>query len=1277
MYTESVLPPHDETTPLYVFAVSLSTQAVVTVEYTVSPQHTMAAIRFAFLFLLIAAIIGCALQDQQLTIQVSESGQDDLKCIAEPQSHYACKTLVYVLNQMEQGITGLPFEPSQVFINVMYNQTIIHKILILNLSPQFYTKSVSVIGFNNAFINFEQTRSSIQISKKPTQGPIHPNNKFNWSWIGLGFAWDGQQKLDYEFKIPQIVMMTLSSFEVYNCKFISVSLYFIESTQGPSIVISDNVFGNSAFCPILNLVLTNPATVVNNTFENCHAYKKSLLYIKKAQNNPIKILNNLFTNLNAKDSISAIRITGATAGIIVQDNQFIGNTMSSIAIDVTVSNGSSIGDTCTWCSMQMNMFRNNHMPTNKQNPHPILVSIKAHIVTNVCPMEHFFNQNSFVNNKNTSLLAIEIGSNTKFLYNILRITSLTVLNNIGRSGLVTIINNNPLYGNVLVKLELLRIENNTSLYKGDTSTSLKTTIVYVKNIQNSIISDLTFQKNLGTSLVFENENVYDETFNLCVLGDLTFRANSGIYGGAMSLYSVAINSTCQSIVSFEKNYGVYGGALYLEDSQSLCVCPGMCFTTFEFDDNRATTSGNSVYFGSLTDFNLECKNFNMKDVGSAASNIILHSPDSCCLSIFPGQNIRINISITDHFNQTSLCTAGVSISCDDQYYTCFDQHIKLSGPSSVVLIQQPNTTSTVIDTNLVLQSPNHNNFQNIQLHLMCEDSNAQIETALNISSCPQGFTYDSKLNVCKCAIECEKTVCSTVLGAVCVSHGYWYGKVNNEYIVARCQYSACKIGNVPCPLGMQSGNNYFLLNGTQCSNGRGGVLCKVCAKHYVFSFLSIQCIPEEYCNSSKTIVLLTSAFLFQILITILLVLIVRFKHHLGCGFLYGPMLFLAVVNNIPLDDFSKYSTLSTAVSITTSVALLNLEQFGRIPWCFFESIPKLYNYSLRVLGPLTVLLVLLGISALARWHPKCIFFEKICMRMRVTPQGCLQCWQASHCRIIVSPLKAMCILMMLSFWSLANISINILTPTVLETQHYSMYMVSIQPEIAFFSQQHLPLAIPALLVLLVVILPLVFILLSAPFLQHVINLFKIKPFLDEFQSCYKDKYRWYSGVYFVVWIAIVSIQGLPDSLLYTQTIFFILLCAQILIKPYKSKLLNITDTLLLVDLNFLIALLYNKINDPISSMCLLLLIHVLIIVPFVCAALSLVCLLLIKYGVYNHVKSCCSRRKREQELQQPQDVERVLELSHPEVQVQEVRVPDASTCSNAEREPLIAIVDNQ
>ena len=235
-------------------------------------------------------------------------------------------------------------------------------------------------------------------------------------------------------------------------------------------------------------------------------------------------------------------------------------------------------------------------------------------------------------------------------------------------------------------------------------------------------------------------------------------------------------------------------------------------------------------------------------------------------------------------------------------------------------------------------------------------------------------------------------------------------------------------------------------------------------------------------------------------------------------------------------------------------------------------------------------------------------FSLLCYQVNVITRRLSQCLKAP-------PLKVVCILMLLSFLSLADTSINILTPIVFEFRESPpLYMVSIQPDIRYFSPQHLPVAIPALLVFLVLILPLVTVLLLSPFLQRVINLHRIMPFLDEFQSCYEDRYRWYSGVYFVVWLVIVGIQGLPDFLLYTQTIFIILLCAQFLIKPYKSKLLNITDTLLLVDINFLISLVYKHSYSPSSHVHMFsnLLIHALVIVPFVCAIISVICVLAMK-----------------------------------------------------------------
>ena len=106
-------------------------QVVVTSQYI-----PMAAIRFlshSSLILLIAVINGCVSEYSQLTIQVSESGHDKLSCLQEPQ--HACKTLVYVLNQMSNS-TFNSFVVSEVLINVTYNQTIHQKLFEVNLRDQ-------------------------------------------------------------------------------------------------------------------------------------------------------------------------------------------------------------------------------------------------------------------------------------------------------------------------------------------------------------------------------------------------------------------------------------------------------------------------------------------------------------------------------------------------------------------------------------------------------------------------------------------------------------------------------------------------------------------------------------------------------------------------------------------------------------------------------------------------------------------------------------------------------------------------------------------------------------------------------------------------------------------------------------------------------------------------------------------------------------------------------------------------------------------------------------
>ena len=531
---------------------------------------------------------------------------------------------------------------------------------------------------------------------------------------------------------------------------------------------------------------------------------------------------------------------------------------------------------------------------------------------------------------------------------------------------------------------------------------------------------------------------------------------------------------------------------------------------------------------------------------------------------------------------------------------------------------------------------------------------------LNISSCPLGFVYNESEGVCKCAniIKNHGTViCSETLGIACITQGYWYGPFNNDnttmYVSAPCSFPECSYSYGPCPAKMLSlgfAGDYKLLGfdaDEQCSVGRGGLLCKSCAADYQYTFLSVSCVASSTCQWWQPYLILVITLVFQVMIAMSLLLVVRFKIAVGSGFLYGPLLFLAIISHLPLDIDPNFFILRTSILIVTAVPLLNPEPFGLIPWCFFHPFNKIYNYSLRYLGPLTVLLVIGFTTLKARWCPRTLLK-----------------WQNSR-------LRALCILMLLSFWSLAditmNVTFNILTSTrLIHNDGVVSSVVALEPHMKYFSLEHIPIVILALLVLLIVIGPLLVVLLISPALSRVMNLTRIKPFLDEFQSCYRDNCRWYSTVYFIVWIGFVSMQSQSVPAIYIQTLFTILLSTHCLIRPYQSTILNITDTLILVDINFLLALMQSK-----TTLTTLVFVHTLVLGPILCIGVWFVGVSLIKCGMCRYLRRVLVR-KRQQPLasREPHYKERLP--SPPSVPVQEVYLYE----NNNEREPLIGIVDD-
>ena len=69
----------------------------------------------------------------------------------------------------------------------------------------------------------------------------------------------------------------------------------------------------------------------------------------------------------------------------------------------------------------------------------------------------------------------------------------------------------------------------------------------------------------------------------------------------------------------------------------------------------------------------------------------------------------------------------------------------------------------------------------------------------------------------------------------------------------------------------------------------------------------------------------------------------------------------------------------------------------------------------------------------------------------------------------------------------------------------------VSPDIEYFHGCHLAYAIVAMLFTMVIVIGLPLLLALEPFLNSKINFIKVKPLLDQFQSCYKDKYRCFAA----------------------------------------------------------------------------------------------------------------------------------------------------------------------
>ena len=125
-------------------------------------------------------------------------------------------------------------------------------------------------------------------------------------------------------------------------------------------------------------------------------------------------------------------------------------------------------------------------------------------------------------------------------------------------------------------------------------------------------------------------------------------------------------------------------------------------------------------------------------------------------------------------------------------------------------------------------------------------------------------------------------------------------------------------------------------------------------------------------------------------------------------------------------------------------------------------------------------------------------------------------------------IRSVCFLLLLSYTSVATTSLLLLRSLTFD--NVDKVYTYLSPDIEYCHGRHLPYFIVAVLCTLVIVIGLPLLLLLEPFLNHKINFTRMKPLLDQFQGCYKDKHRCFAAHYMMCrLVIIVVIISIPSN----------------------------------------------------------------------------------------------------------------------------------------------------
>ena len=726
--------------------------------------------------------------------------------------------------------------------------------------------------------------------------------------------------------------------------------------------------------------------------------------------------------------------------------------------------------------------------------------------------------------------------------------------------------------------------------------------IYVSLYDITLEGQNCFENNWGSPIYIVNGIVN------AINSNMDFINNTGLNGGAIALIGVSSFQVGPNRYNFENNTAVYkGGAIYtfMIDNNDFTTSRS-CFiqnqrlhspwsAVFYFTGNRASdkTLGHSIFATTL----IPCQVINNSTDDDYPSYVVID-----ITHVFSVRGIDINLGEVstegahlDSKSNTRYIIPGESYShgveVSDDLGHSVDPSLRAMMFNKTIGVElHPDLSSVIGDKIQLIGEPG--NVANVTLQTTSPQQ-AYIRMEVKLLDCPPGFKLENSMCICNSEGYVALFKCNPHKLHSHIMPGFWAGLVSDkntpnrtELVTTICPFCDYSMASKDSS-GVVLPRNKLKLNDHICGETRMGTLCGSCRENYTVHFHSphFLCKPvnKKMCKLGWLFYILSELVPVTVVFITVLVLNISFTSGTFNGFILFSQLIGSldidasgiITRNLPDGDRNTIAYPTQVFQVIYGFFNLDLFNAESLSFCLWNGASALDMLVMKYVTVLyTLLLIVVVVCVIDNCGGNCL--GKLC---RITT-------------VKSSVIHGISTFLIICYGQCIRVSLLLLTSVDLYVEKNSYLepglRVFYNGRLHYFSREHLPYALPALFCLLTVGLIPPTLLLVYPLLNKVMDVLgfeddskiyvltrklpisTLKPLLDSFQGCFKDRLRFFAGLYFLYrWVILLVFMNTTSYSTFYMIVggmLVLILALHTISQPYIKRAHNIIDALLLTNL---------------------------------------------------------------------------------------------------------------